>query len=114
MGLSPERQPNLPFVTLLTLLEWRVMIQSRAGVNLAWPIDTRVSIFQNFLVIGNPAWHSPDSKNHGEHLYRDTDGAHDNAAVKIDIRIKLALDEIRIFESRLFEVFGDIQQWISH
>ena len=72
----------------------------------------RVGFFHDFLVIGNPARHAADGEHHREHLHRNADGAHDDAAVEVHVRIELALDEIGILQRGFLEVLGDVEQRI--
>ena len=92
------------------VLDREVMVEGGAGIDLARPVDTSLAVFHDFFVIGDPAGHASDGEHDSEHLDRDTNGAHDDAAVKVDIGIELALDEIGIAEGGLFEVFGDGEQ----
>jgi hypothetical protein len=61
-----------------------------------------------FLSIGRSSPH------HGKHVGGDTDGPQDNAAVEIDIGIQIVLNEIIIFSSNHFKLFGGIQQRIGY
>jgi hypothetical protein len=87
------------------------MVERRSDVNLARPVDAR-GFFHHFFVIGNPAGHAADGEHHGEHLHRNPQRAHDDAAVEIHVRIQLALDEIGILERSFLEFLGDVEQRI--
>ena len=65
--------------------------------------NAAVVIVHDFLVVGNPAGHAADSKQDGEHVYRNADRAHDDTAVEIHVRIKFAGNEIIVVKSDFFE-----------
>src|SRR5262245_44353221 len=79
-----------------SFLDRNVMIKGRAGVNLARPVDSGLAVLHDLLVIGDPAGHAADGEHNSEHLQGNADGAHDNAAVKIDIGIEFAFDKVGI------------------
>ena len=51
-----------------------------------------------------------DRKKNGEHVHRDADRAHDDAAVEIDVRIEFPRDEIVVLQRGLLEVLRDGQE----
>ena len=52
-------------------------------------------------------------KNHRKHFHRNADGPHDDAAVKIHVRIQFALHKIGILQRRFFQPLGDVQQRVG-
>ncbi len=88
------------------------MVQRRPGINLARPVDAGRG-FHDLLVIGDPARHAADGEHHREHLHRDADRAHDDAAVEVHVRIQLALDEVGIAQGRFLQVLGNVQQRVA-
>jgi hypothetical protein len=67
-----------------------------------------------FFPLGDPAGHSADGEHDGEHVYRQADGFHDDAAVEIDIGVEFAFDEIGVFLREVFEFAGDVEEGIGH
>jgi hypothetical protein len=55
---------------------------------------------------------APDREDDGEHVGRDTDRAKDDAAVEVDVRVQLALDEVGIGQCDLFKPAGNVEQRI--
>ena len=80
---------------------------------MARPCDPAVRVGHDFLVVGDPAGHAADGEHHGEHVQRDADGAHDDAAVEIDIRIEFSGNEIIVVQGDVLEFFGDVQQGVG-
>ena len=74
--------------------------------------DAAVRVFHHFLVVCDPSGHAADGKHDGEHVGWDADGAHDDAAVEIDIRVEFARDEVFVVERDFLEFFGDFEEWI--
>src|ERR1017187_7191735 len=103
-SLGPLSSPK-PSALSLPLFDGDVMVQGRPGVNLARPVDARGGL-HDLLVIGNPPRHAADGEHYREHLHRNANCAHDDAAVEVHIGIQLALDEVRIAESRFLEEIG--------
>ena len=94
----------------MPLLDGDVFLIHWADVNLTRAADATGGVFHHFAVIGNPAGHTTDGEDDGEHLGRDAERAHDDAAVKIHVGIKFAFDEIRIMQRGLLERLGDVEQ----
>src|SRR6266480_2377752 len=90
------------------------MIERRPCINLPRAINARLGLVHDFLEIGDPARHSSNGKDNSEHLSGDADGAHNDAAVEIDVRVKLAFQEIRIMKGGLFQLVGYVQQWVRN
>src|SRR5437868_13924842 len=99
--------PN-PAFSLFAVLDGDVMIQRWTDVNLAWAVNPGWRL-HDFFVIGNPTRHAADGEDDREHFQRNTDGAHDDATVKVNVRIKFPFDEIRVAQSCHLEMFGNIQ-----
>ena len=66
-----------------------------AGIDLPGTGDPQLMVMQ-LLPVGNPAWHPADGEHDGVHIQRNADGPEENAAIEIDIRVKVAADEIVI------------------
>ena len=64
----------------------------------------------DFLPVRNPAGHPADGEDDGEHLGRDADGLEDDARVEVDVRVEVALLEVRVVERGFFEAHGDGQE----
>src|SRR5688572_2880216 len=98
------------FIALLALLHRNVRSLGRAGVHLTWPVDTLSAADANFAPVRDPARQAPDREHHGEHVRRDAERAHDDAAVVIDVRVELARDEVLVVERDLLEPHRDLEQ----
>jgi hypothetical protein len=92
-----------------TLIDGNVMIQRIPHIDLAGSINAAFRLFHDLFIIGNPARHPPDGKNDREHLHWNTNGPHDDSAVKIDVRVQFALNKIGILQGRLLQFFGNVQ-----
>src|SRR5262245_2595309 len=73
-----------------------VVTQRRTSINLTWAINPGVTTLHYFLVVSDPSWHAANREHHREHLNRYAESAHNDPAVKIDIRVQLPLDEVGI------------------
>src|SRR5437660_1523650 len=49
----------------------RIMVQSRSGVDLSWPVNAGVVRFHDFPVIRNPSGHATNSEHDRKHLDGD-------------------------------------------
>src|ERR1700746_3136846 len=94
------------------LIDRNIGRQRFAHVNLPGTADARTFSRVEFAIVRNPARHAANCENHREHLYWNPDGSHADTAIKINIWIKLALDEIGVIQSGLFQPASYIQQWI--
>ena len=80
-----------------------------AGIDLPWPLEAGLRIVV-ISSIGDPARHPAHGEHHGEHAQWNTQGAQDDAAVEIHIRVQLALHEVRIVQRHVFQLAGNLQQ----
>ena len=64
--------------------------------------------------MGNPAGHTPDGEQDGEHFRGYAHGPIDDTTVKVDIGVKLAFYKEGIAQGDLFQVLGNVQEWIGH
>ena len=71
-----------------------------AGVPLTRPGDLLGGIVEEFLPVRQPTRHSRDGEQHGEHVDGEAHGLVDEARVEVDVRIQLAVDEVRIRRAR--------------
>ena len=62
--------------------------------------------------MGDPSRQPADGKDDREHIDGDPDSPKDDAAVKVDVRIKLAIDKIIVAECDLLQSPGDVEQGI--
>ena len=97
---------------LRPLLHRDVGRQDRAGVDLAGPADLRGRVLDHLFPVRDPAGQAADGEHDREHVRGDAHRPVDDAAVEVDVRVQLALDEVRIRERRLLEAVGDVQQRI--
>src|SRR5690606_15635824 len=82
-----------------------------AGVELAGTSNPVVGA-DHLIPVSVPAYRSRHCEDDGEHRYRNADGTQDDARIEVDVRIQLALDEVRIFECDLLEASGNLEQRI--
>ena len=61
----------------------------------------------------DPTGQAADCKQHSEHIGRDTDRAHDDAAVEVHIRVQLAVDEIRVAQRDFLETPCNVEQRVG-
>ena len=88
-----------PALSLFALVQRNEMAQGRPHIYLPGTVNAALGIVLNFLVVGDPSGHAANGKNHREHFERDADGPHDDAAVKIDVRVQFTFNEIGIIPS---------------
>jgi hypothetical protein len=58
---------------------------------------------------GQPA----EGEHDGEHLGGDAHRAVDDAAVEVDVRVELALDEVLVGQRHLLEALGDVEERVA-
>src|SRR5690606_12746207 len=75
------------------LADRHVRALGRTDVHLPRPVDPRIAD-PDLAPMRDPARQPADREDHGEHVRRDADRAHDDAAVVVDVRIELPLDEV--------------------
>ena len=68
----------------------------------------------HFAPVGNPAREATHREQHRKHRLRNPDRTVNHTRIKIDIRIKLPLDEVRILQGRFLELFGDVQERVVY
>jgi hypothetical protein len=95
------------------LVNWHVGCQRLANINLSRTANASAFGLTDLMIICNPTRHSPYSKDYREHFQWDSEGAHHNTTVEINIWIELSFDEIRVAQGYLLELQGDIQQRIA-
>src|SRR6266704_2127473 len=64
------------------VLERRIMVQRRSGVDLARAVNAGIVRFHDFPVIGNPSGHATDSEHDRKHLDGNSNRPHDDPAVE--------------------------------
>src|SRR5690606_19586349 len=92
---------------LTDLLEAGVVALRRSGVELTRTADLE-GIADHLVPVGDPARGAAGGEDHGEQVHRDADGFQDDARVEVDIRVEVALDEVFVLESNLFQLYGDL------
>jgi hypothetical protein len=60
--------------------------------------------------VGDPPGKATEREHDGEHVRREAERAVDDAAVEVDVRVELPIDEVRVLEGGLFEALGDLEQ----
>ena len=60
--------------------------------------------------MSQPANGTRDGEQHGEHRHRKPERLVDEAGVEVDVRIQLALDEVRVAEGGLFQLQRNVEQ----
>ena len=88
------------------LLDRDVGRLGRPGVDLPRPGDPAAGLVVLLLPVGDPARHPPDGEDHREHARRDAHRPHQDAAVEVDVRVQLPLDEVRVLEAQLLQLGG--------
>ncbi len=64
------------------------------------------------MPVGDIARDPADRKHRGKHVHRNTDRAHDDAGVEIDVRVEFAGDEVVILERGLLKVLRNLEERI--
>ena len=62
--------------------------------------------------MSDPSDSSSYREDNGKHAGRYTHGFKDDTRVKIDVRVELLLNKIRVFQGDLFESLGDFEEGI--
>src|SRR5690606_5425410 len=75
-----------------------VVAHRRAGVDLARTADLGFRIDLLLQPVRHPAGGAADGEHDGEHLGRDLQRLVDDAAVEVDVRVQLALDEVLVLQ----------------
>ena len=83
-----------------------------ADVELARPPDPRARVGHHLAPLGDPAGQPADREQDREHADREAERAVDEPAVEVDVRVELALDEVRVAERDLLELAGDVEQLV--
>src|SRR5688572_14769534 len=97
-------------IALLALLHRNVSALRRAGVDLPRPVDALCSADADFAPVRDPARQATDREHHREHVRRDAERTHDDAAVIVHVGIELALDEVLVVQGDLLEPQGELEQ----
>ena len=69
-------------------------------------------IIAHLFPLRDPAWQAAQCKHDREHLGGNAHRPVDDAAVEIDVRVELALNEVFVAQGDLFQVLGDAQQGV--
>src|ERR1700730_8438759 len=88
---------------LVPLGDIDVIAARHAGVKLARTADLLVRVLDHLAPLADPADGAGDREQHGEHRGREAHRLQRDARIEVDIRIKLAVDEIGIAERDLFQ-----------
>src|SRR6516162_8514345 len=104
-----QRQREPPTPSLLALLHRHVFTAGDAGIELARPADLLLRILDHLAPLTDPADGAGDREQHGEHRGRETHRLQCDARIEVDIRVQLAVDEILVAESDLFELQRNLQ-----
>src|SRR3984893_14947772 len=85
----------------------------RAGIELARTADLLFRVLDHFLPLGDPADAAGEREQDGKHRGRKTDRLEGDARIKINVRVKLLLDEIGVVERDALEPQGDLKQRVT-
>src|SRR5437762_10521752 len=86
------------------------MTRGRTGEQLTRTADLRIGIFDHLGPLRDPADGPRDRKKHSKHRDWEAHGFEDNTGIKVDIRVKLPLDEIIIVERNFLELHREVEQ----
>src|SRR5665647_3341525 len=75
--------------------------------------DLEVGVLDHLAPLGDPARQPAQGEQHGEHPGREAHRLVDQAAVKVDVRVQLALDEVPVRERYLLQFEGDVEQGVA-
>src|SRR5260370_8270650 len=81
-----------------------------AKIDLAWPRNFLLGIEEHLFPLRDPARSSRNREQYGKHGHRETHRLINQAGVEIHVGIKLALDEVFIFEGDPFAFEGDFEE----
>ena len=81
-------------------------------IDLAWAVDTSARVGMHFTPMRDPSRKPADREYNGKHVGWYAHRSHDYAAVVVDVRIKLALDEVGIAERDGLQAHRDVEQRI--
>ena len=81
-----------------------------AEIDLPRTGDFLLGVEQHLLPLRDPAGSARNRKEYREHGDREAHGLVNQAGVEVHVRIKLALDEVFVFESDAFALERDFQQ----
>ena len=73
-----------------------------------------MGILHHLLPLRDPSRQPAEGKHDREHVGRDAHRPVDDAAVEVDVRIELTLDEERVLQGHLLQSLGDLEQRIIH
>src|SRR5436190_1477448 len=83
-----------------------------AAIQLAGAPDLVFRVRDHLLPLRDPAHGPREREDAGEHRHRDAERALHDARIKVDVRVELALDEIRILERDLFQRERQLEETI--
>ena len=89
---------------------WEGSLSRSGRYRFAAALDFRGRVVVLLFPLGDPARQPADGETDGEHVGRYAHRAEQDAAVEIDVRIELPIDEVRIGQREFFEFAGDAQQ----
>ena len=103
---------RIPLRPSRALFDRHVLASGRAGVDLPRTADPLRRRMVHLHPVGDPARQPAHREQHREHLHGNSQSPINDARVEIDVRVELALDEIRIGQRRRFQFLGDIEDRI--
>ena len=84
-----------------------------ALVDLAWAHNLVLGVLNELIPMGEPSCESGKGEHNREHLGGDAKGLVDDTGVEIDVRVKLALDEVLVREGDTLELHGNINHGLT-
>src|SRR5215475_7029681 len=78
-------------------------------IDLPWPCYLLLGVRKHFVPLSDPPGGTRDGKKHGKHLHRKSHRLVDNARIKIDIWVELALDKILVLQGNPLKLQGNIK-----
>src|SRR5690606_6310727 len=96
------------------LVHRHVVARSGTGVDLARTADLGFRIGLLLQPMADPTGGTGNGEHHREHLGRNVQRLVDDARVKIDVRVQLALDEVLVLERGLLQAHRHLEQRIVH
>src|SRR5712692_816458 len=94
---------------LAALFDRNVMTRVMAEVDLAWPRNFLLVIEEHLFPLGDPPGSARNREQDRKHGHREAHRLINEAGVEIHVGIKLALDEVIVFESDALALESDLE-----
>src|ERR1700704_202124 len=95
---------------LTALIDRNVMARIVSKVDLAWPGNFLLGVEEHLFPLGDPPGSARNREQDGKHGHGETHRLINEAGVKIDVGIELALHEVFVFEGNALALESDFEQ----